>query len=76
MPFTINDVGERPGRAPLSDAEKQEIADRWNANEAAQIAGRANPTVILEDKIDALMEAAGPAVAARAAAIAKEKRGG
>ena len=32
MPSTINDVGERPGKPPLTDAEKQAIADEWNAN--------------------------------------------
>ena len=35
MPSTINDVGERPGKPPLTDAEKQAIADEWNANEIA-----------------------------------------
>ena len=36
MTYTKDDVGERPGRDPLTDAEKQQIADEWNANETAK----------------------------------------
>lgn len=34
MIYTIDDVGERPGRDLLTDAEKLAIATEWNSNEA------------------------------------------
>ena len=34
MVHTIEDVGDVPGRDPLTDVQKQEIANEWNANAA------------------------------------------
>lgn len=36
MPFTRSDVGERPGKPPLTDAEKDAIVAERNAAEAAK----------------------------------------
>ena len=33
MSFTADDVGDIPGRRPLTRAERQAFADEWNANE-------------------------------------------
>ena len=32
MPYTKDDVGDIPGRPPLSDKAKAKIAEEWNAN--------------------------------------------
>ncbi len=36
MIYSIEDVGDTPGRKPRTDAEKQGIVDEWNANEMAR----------------------------------------
>lgn len=36
MTYTKDDVGNVPGKPPLSDAQKQAIADEWNAVLAAK----------------------------------------
>lgn len=56
MPYTKDDVGGVPGKPPLSDADKQAIADEWNANEAEAAARTPEPT--LADKVAALFEKA------------------
>lgn len=49
--FTKDDVGERPGKKPFTEAEKQAIADEWNANAAKQ----AEPKPLtLEQRVAAL----------------------
>lgn len=35
MPYTIADVGDIPGKPPLTDEQKQAFVDEWNANEVA-----------------------------------------
>lgn len=49
---TKDDVGDIPGRAPLSDAEKQAIADARNAFRVAQAARQ--PVVSVEQRLAAL----------------------
>lgn len=34
-PYSVGDVGDTPGKPPLSDAEKQARAEEWNANHEA-----------------------------------------
>jgi len=36
MTFTANDVGDIPGRKPLTRAERQAFADEWNADVVAR----------------------------------------
>ncbi len=78
MTFTIDDVGNDPGMKPFTDAEKQVIADQWTANEvtalAAQAAEDATPTLTRDDMLEALYEAANPAVKAAAAGKARARR--
>lgn len=36
-PYQASDVGDRPGREPLSPDEKQARAEEWNANHRAML---------------------------------------
>lgn len=77
MPYTKDDVGDVPGRSPLSDVEKQAIADEWNAEEARRAAELAvDPEPTLAEKVEALMAAAPANVRADATARARARRGG
>lgn len=54
--YTIDDVGDVPGRPPLTDKEKQRIADEWNANAARPLPDVNDISLSLEERI-ALLEA-------------------
>jgi hypothetical protein len=41
MTYTIADVGDTPGKDPKTNAQKQAIADEWNANDVAAAADEA-----------------------------------
>lgn len=69
MPYTKEDVGDVPGKPPLTDAQKQAIAEEWNATEAAAQAAPAPVTT--DDKIEALIETQADPQAVRDAAQAK-----
>ena len=73
MSFTIDDVGERPGKPLLTDAEKQVIADEWNANVIAAEERRNNPELQIIDKINAMFEVASQAIKADALNRARER---
>ena len=65
--YTKNDVGSIPGKPDLTDAEKQTIADEWNANTAADVPTIADQLAAtdaamprpLEDGLDAVVALGG-----------------
>lgn len=73
MIYRKEDVGGVPGRPPLDDAEKQRIADEWNANEAAAAAAKTDPEPGIRDLVEALIDAQADPVAIRAAAVQKAR---
>lgn len=38
--WTINDVGDIPGKPPLTDEEKLEFVEQWNAQELTKVSRR------------------------------------
>ena len=60
--YTITDVGDIPGKPPLTDAEKQVFVDQWNA-QAALAKVYAVPKLLVVERL----QAAGKLAAARAA---------
>jgi len=78
MTYTINDVGNRPGRADLTDAEKQVIADEWNTPEVILFADKMTASDAIlsrteEDLADAITALGGSLPAALATKVADKK---
>ena len=76
--FSKDDVGNIPGKPPLTDAEKQAIADEWNANEAAAPLEdwqrqMAQSDAVLPRWAEDIIDALEPAAAARLSAETKAR---